>query len=112
MRPLAPWALAVPTTYAEPDLPSRRTIGASTGTRTAPSTTVVPSRCGVATSAPRDSPPGVSVVVGIAVAGPATRVVARAAASVLVARAVRARTRVRGRGRMGRPFEFMWSVDL
>src|SRR4051794_35635509 len=107
MRPRAPCRLPVDTTYAEPDLPSSRTVAALISIRTAPSTTVLPSRCGTATSAPRGRPWGVRVVVGTAVAGPATRV----AASALAERVVRARTRVRVRGRMGRPFEFRWSVE-
>src|SRR5207244_4182573 len=93
-RPPPPSLLAVATTYADPDRPSSRTVGASTGTRTAPSTTVLPSRCGTATSAPRASCAGLIVVAVTADEGAVTSVTTRAAD------ATGASVRNRGRGRM------------
>ena len=94
--------------YDVPDLPSSRSVGALNLIRVAPSTIVFPSRWGMATSAPRGSLVGLMVVVATAEEGEATRV----AASVPVATTAKVRTRVRGRGRMGRPFETFVSGPL
>ena len=50
------------TTYDEPLLPSNRTTAPLTGIRTSPSTTVLPSRWGMATSAPRGKCAGLDLL--------------------------------------------------
>ena len=53
-----PCLFIVLTTYDVPLFPRSRTTAPFTGIRTSPSTTVLPSRCGIATSAPRGRAPG------------------------------------------------------